>query len=157
MFKISTRNMSYLFDWLFSGFLLAFVVSWAAFSLWASFEWEAFKEKLGGGVYRSYNGAISTYWLIYSLRWLFLVECVTASLYIRCRLFSQRGLITLSIGIVTFFKMPPSPTQTKAWFRPKGWFTEREEHIATTRILRDDPTKVLYCFSKHHTSYIQVA
>ena len=53
-----------------------------------------------------------------------------------------RGLITLAIGLATFFKMPPSPTQTKAWFRPKGWFTEREEVIAVNRVLRDDPTKV---------------
>ncbi|KAF8493574.1 allantoate permease [Gautieria morchelliformis] len=51
------------------------------------------------------------------------------------------GLITLLIGISTFFRMPPSPTQTKAWFRPKGWFTEREETILVNRILRDDPTK----------------
>ncbi|KAJ7089308.1 allantoate permease [Mycena belliarum] len=58
-------------------------------------------------------------------RWLFLVE----------------GLITLVIGLATFFKMPPSPTQTKAWFRPNGWFTEREETIAVSRILRDDPSK----------------
>ncbi|KAK0215652.1 allantoate permease [Armillaria fumosa] len=58
-------------------------------------------------------------------RWLFLVE----------------GLITLVIGVATFFRMPPSPTQSKTWFRPKGWFTEREETIAVTRILRDDPTK----------------
>ncbi|KAJ6619307.1 allantoate permease [Mycena sp. CBHHK59/15] len=34
-----------------------------------------------------------------------------------------------------------SPTQTKTWFRPNGWFTEREEVIAVSRILRDDPTK----------------
>jgi len=58
-----------------------------------------------------------------------------------------RGAITLTISIMTFFRMPPSLTQTKTWFRPKGWFTEREEIIATTRILRDDPTKVrtLHC------------
>ncbi|CAK5272188.1 unnamed protein product [Mycena citricolor] len=58
-------------------------------------------------------------------QWLFLIE----------------GLLTLVVGIATFFRMPPSPTQTKAWFRPKGWFTEREEVIAVTRVLRDDPTK----------------
>jgi len=57
---------------------------------------------------------------------------------------SSRGLITLVIGIATFFKMPPSPTQTKAWFRPNGWFTEREEIIIVNRVLRDDPTKVRY-------------
>ncbi|KAF9069471.1 major facilitator superfamily domain-containing protein [Rhodocollybia butyracea] len=58
-------------------------------------------------------------------RWLFLVE----------------GLITLTIGFATFFRMPPSPTQTRTWFRPKGWFTPREEMILVTRVLRDDPTK----------------
>ncbi|EAU82820.1 allantoate permease [Coprinopsis cinerea okayama7 len=58
-------------------------------------------------------------------RWLFLIE----------------GGITLLIGIATFFKMPPGITQTKTWFRPKGWFTDRQEVIAVTRILRDDPTK----------------
>ncbi|KAJ4468859.1 allantoate permease [Lentinula aciculospora] len=58
-------------------------------------------------------------------RWLFLVE----------------GLITFSIGVATFFRMPPSPTQSRTWFRPNGWFTKREEIIMVTRILRDDPTK----------------
>ncbi|KAI0264759.1 allantoate permease [Gloeopeniophorella convolvens] len=58
-------------------------------------------------------------------RWLFLIE----------------GLITLVVGVMTFFRMPPSPTQTRTWFRPKGWFNEREETIVVSRILRDDPTK----------------
>ncbi|KZV73871.1 allantoate permease [Peniophora sp. CONT] len=58
-------------------------------------------------------------------RWLFLIE----------------GLITLSIGLATFFMMPPSPSQTRTWFRPNGWFTEREEYIVVSRVLRDDPTK----------------
>ncbi|KAI6046808.1 allantoate permease [Pisolithus marmoratus] len=58
-------------------------------------------------------------------RWLFLIE----------------GGITLLIGVAAFFNMPASPTQTKTWFRPKGWFSEREEVIIINRILRDDPTK----------------
>lgn len=64
-------------------------------------------------------------------RWLFLIEaCITAS-----------------IGVLTFLYLPPSPTQTArtGWrgiLRPKdGWFTEREEVIMVTRVLRDDPGK----------------
>jgi hypothetical protein len=37
--------------------------------------------------------------------------------------------------------MAPSPTQTKAWHRPEGWFNEHEEKILVNRILRDDPSK----------------
>ncbi|KAF2872838.1 major facilitator superfamily domain-containing protein [Massariosphaeria phaeospora] len=58
-------------------------------------------------------------------RWLFLIE----------------GILTLVIGIWSVFMMAPSPTQTKSWWRPKGWFTEREEKIMVNRILRDDPSK----------------
>jgi MFS family permease len=58
-------------------------------------------------------------------RWLFLIE----------------GIFTLAIGVWSVFMMAPSPTQTKSWWRPKGWFTEREEKIMVNRILRDDPSK----------------
>ena len=33
--------------------------------------------------------------------------------------------MTLLIGILSFFLLPPGPTQTKAWFRPNGWFSDR--------------------------------
>ncbi|KAH8681969.1 permease of the major facilitator superfamily [Xylariales sp. PMI_506] len=58
-------------------------------------------------------------------RWLFLIE----------------GLVTLVIGIASFFMMPASAVQTKTWFRPNGWFTDREESIVVNRVLRDDPSK----------------
>ncbi|CUM68114.1 uncharacterized protein PRCAT00005831001 [Priceomyces carsonii] len=58
-------------------------------------------------------------------RWLFLVE----------------GVFTLLVGIISFFKMPPSAVQTKAWYRKKGWFTDREEKILVNKVLRDDPSK----------------
>lgn len=58
-------------------------------------------------------------------RWLFLIE----------------GLITLSIGLASFFMMPASVVQTKTWFRPNGWFTDREVSIVANRVLRDDPSK----------------
>ena len=40
-------------------------------------------------------------------------------------LFLLEGILTLIIGVITFFMMPAGPTQTKTWFRQKGWFTER--------------------------------
>ncbi|PQE06119.1 allantoate permease protein [Rutstroemia sp. NJR-2017a BBW] len=58
-------------------------------------------------------------------RWLFLIE----------------GLITLLVGVASFFMMPASAVQTKTWFRPKGWFTDREVSIVVNRVLRDDPSK----------------
>lgn len=50
-------------------------------------------------------------------------------------LFLIEGLITFSVGIASVFLMPPGPTQTKAWFRPRGWFTEREEIIMVNRFV----------------------
>jgi hypothetical protein len=58
-------------------------------------------------------------------RWIFLLE----------------GALTLILGIVSFFMMPASAVQTKKWFRPNGWFTDREVAIVVNRVLRDDPTK----------------
>jgi MFS family permease len=59
-------------------------------------------------------------------RWLFVIE----------------GSLTGLIGILSWFYLPPSPTQTASWFRGKdGWFTEHEEKVMVNRILRDDPNK----------------
>ncbi|CDO93559.1 unnamed protein product [Kluyveromyces dobzhanskii CBS 2104] len=60
-----------------------------------------------------------------SWRWMFLIE----------------GLLTGIIGVMSFFKMPPSAAQTKSWYRKKGWFRDTEEKIVVNRVLRDDPTK----------------
>ncbi len=58
-------------------------------------------------------------------------------------LFALEGSLTALIGILSYFYLPPSPTQTASWFRgKKGWFSEREEIIMVNRILRDDPGKV---------------
>lgn len=64
-------------------------------------------------------------------------------------LFALEGILTALIGAASWFYLPPSPTQTKSWFRGRdGWFTEREEKIMVNRILRDDPSKVRgICFS----------
>jgi hypothetical protein len=63
--------------------------------------------------------------LLTGSRWLFLLE----------------GLITLVVGLASFFLMPASAVQTKTWFRPNGWFTDRETAIVVNRVPRDDPSK----------------
>lgn len=58
-------------------------------------------------------------------------------------LFALEGGLTAIIGVLSWFYLPPSPTQTASRFRGKdGWFTEREEIIMVNRVLRDDPAKV---------------
>lgn len=57
-------------------------------------------------------------------------------------LFALEGALTGLIGIISYFYLPPSPTQTASKFRGKnGWFNEHEEKIMVNRILRDDPSK----------------
>lgn len=68
---------------------------------------------------------IKTSLLPHGWQWLFIVE----------------GLFTLIIGLISYFKMPPSAVQTRTWFRKNGWYSEREEKIVVNRVLRDDPSK----------------
>ncbi|KAF9586105.1 hypothetical protein BGW38_009640 [Lunasporangiospora selenospora] len=58
-------------------------------------------------------------------RWLFLIE----------------GLLTTVIGVLSFFILPEGPTATKGMLRFSGYLTERQELIAITRLVRDDPSK----------------
>jgi hypothetical protein len=50
-------------------------------------------------------------------------------------LFALEGSLTAVIGVLSWFYLPPSPTQTP------GWFTVHEEKIMVNRIIRDDPSK----------------
>ncbi|OBT67675.1 hypothetical protein VE03_03558 [Pseudogymnoascus sp. 23342-1-I1] len=58
-------------------------------------------------------------------QWLFLIE----------------GAFTFLIGAASFFLMPQSPAKTKSWWKPKGYFTEKEEKIIVNSVIRDDPHK----------------
>lgn len=51
------------------------------------------------------------------------------------------GVITLVVGLASYFLMPASAVQTKTWYRPNGWFTDKEVAIVVNRVLRDDPSK----------------
>jgi hypothetical protein len=58
-------------------------------------------------------------------------------------LFGIEGLLTALLGILSFFYLPSSPTQTanRYWGNGAAWFSKHEEHIMVNRILRDDPGK----------------
>ncbi|KAI8595400.1 major facilitator superfamily domain-containing protein, partial [Dissophora ornata] len=58
-------------------------------------------------------------------KWLFLIE----------------GCTTAFIGVLSFFILPEGPTATKGYLRFSGYLTERQELIAVTRLIRDDPSK----------------
>ncbi|KAG0303616.1 hypothetical protein BGZ98_006475 [Dissophora globulifera] len=58
-------------------------------------------------------------------KWLFLIE----------------GLATALVGVLSFFILPEGPTATKGYLRFSGYLTERQELIAVTRLIRDDPSK----------------
>jgi hypothetical protein len=51
------------------------------------------------------------------------------------------GLLTFTIGFVSYFYLPISPTRTKGPLWRRSWYTEHEETIMVNRILRDDPAK----------------
>ncbi|KAF9198622.1 hypothetical protein BGZ49_000503 [Haplosporangium sp. Z 27] len=56
-------------------------------------------------------------------------------------LFLFEGLSTVLIGLLSFLILPEGPTATKGGLRFQGYLTERQEQIAVTRLIRDDPTK----------------
>lgn len=76
-------------------------------------------------------------------QWLFLIEGTQPSIVVHESLLTHctSGIVTLCVGIFAAFWLPPSPTQTAGGIRGKGWFSEREETIIVSRVLRDDPTK----------------
>lgn len=72
-------------------------------------------------------------------------------------LFALEGALTALIGIISFFYLPPSPTETASRFRGKdGWFNEREEIIMVNRVLRDDPGKVCPFSRQYASSYSRI-
>lgn len=56
-------------------------------------------------------------------------------------LFLFEGLTTVLIGSLSFFILPEGPTTTRGGFRFNGYLSDRQEQIAITRLIRDDPTK----------------
>ncbi|KAF4303855.1 putative phthalate transporter [Botryosphaeria dothidea] len=57
-------------------------------------------------------------------------------------LFFLEGLLTGAIGVVSWYYLPPGPTQTASAFHGEdGWFTARQERVMVNRVLRDDPSK----------------
>ncbi|GJN89905.1 hypothetical protein Rhopal_002894-T1 [Rhodotorula paludigena] len=66
---------------------------------------------------------------------------IRIAIFFTTKMFLIEGLLTLVIGIASFFMLAPSPSQTKARWRPNGFLTEREAQIAVMRVIRDEPQK----------------
>ncbi|TEA10709.1 putative transporter [Colletotrichum sidae] len=78
---------------------------------------------------------LAVFWFVNSM------SSVVAS-FIAYGVFNLRGsIISIGIGFLGFLFMVPGPTQTRSWWKPSGYFTEREERIIVNRVLRDDPSK----------------
>ncbi|TFK19643.1 MFS general substrate transporter [Coprinopsis marcescibilis] len=59
-------------------------------------------------------------------KWLFLVD----------------GIITVTVAVTTWFYLPRDAGRTQGGLRGrKAWFTNKQVHIAVTRLIRDDPSK----------------
>ncbi len=50
-------------------------------------------------------------------------------------LFLLEGLLTLVVGVASWFLMPPGPCETRTWFRPNGWFNERYTIVYTEYLI----------------------
>lgn len=64
-------------------------------------------------------------------RWLFIVD----------------GIFTLLVAVWLVAYLPGDVTRTRGrWtkYSSKGWFDQRQQTIAVTRTIRDDPTKIKY-------------
>ncbi|ORX34072.1 MFS general substrate transporter [Kockovaella imperatae] len=69
---------------------------------------------------------------LYGWKWLFLVD----------------GALTLTVAVWLWFYLPGSVATTAGGLRTisrtEGWFDERQQSIAVTRTIRDDPNKLKY-------------
>lgn len=81
----------------------------------------AFSGLISFGVFRLAGVAGLEGW-----KWLFLID----------------GIFTHVVGLIAFVYLPANPLKTAGGIRGKsGWFTEKEQKIAITRIIRDDLSK----------------
>ena len=77
-------------------------------------------------------------------------------------LFLIEGAVTLAAGIGSFFLMPAGPTQTRTWWCPQGWFTERcvvrcQAIVYVTDVFRFREEKIMVNrYALHHLALSHV-